>query len=99
MIMFSTRARVTGSIPDAMTWAYEIAQIVTTASGVPIEVAARVGGFNDVIWVSRLDNMAAIETMMGKVQESSEYQAGIRKALDKKLFDTATVEQAFWRVA
>ncbi len=97
MIMFSTRARIAGSIPEAMAWAHEVAQIAAKASGVPIEVAARVGGHNDVIWVSRLDNMAAVDKLMEQVQGSSEYQAAIRSAQEKKLFDTLSIEQAFWR--
>lgn len=97
MIMFSTRARVTGPIPDAIAWAMEVAQIVTKASGVQIEVANRVGGHNDVIWVSRLDDLAAVEQFMGKVQASADYLAALRTANEKKLFDVTTVEQAFWR--
>ena len=97
MIMFSTRARVTGPIPDAIAWAMEVAEIVKKASGIEIQVANRVGGHNDVLWVARLDNLAAVETMMGTVQGSAEYVAALRTANDKKLFDVLTVEQAFWR--
>lgn len=97
MLMFSTRARIAGSIPDAMAWAHDVARIVTTATGVPIEVAARVGGHNDVIWVSRLDNLAAVEKLMEQVQGDAAYQAAIRTAQEKQLFDNLSVEQAFWR--
>lgn len=97
MIMFSTRARITGPIPDAIAWAMEVAQIVTKASGVQIEVANRVGGFNDVIWVARLDDLAAVDKLMGTVQASADYLAALRTANEKKLFEVLTVEQAFWR--
>lgn len=97
MIIFSTRARVAGSIPDAMAWATEVAQLVTKLTGTPIEVAARIAGHNDIIWVSRLDDLAAVEKMMGQVQASADYQVAIRKAQEKHLFDNLSVEQAFWR--
>lgn len=97
MIIFSTRARVAGALPDAVAWAAEVAQIVTKASGTPIEVAVRAGGHNDIIWVSRLDNMAAVEKLMEQVQGDASYLAAIRKAQEKNLFDSVSVEQAFWR--
>ena len=97
MIIFSTRARVAGAVPDAVAWAAEVAQIVTKATGVTIEVATRVGGHNDIIWVSRLDNMAAVEKLMEQVQGDASYHAAIRTAQEKKLFDSVSVEQAFWR--
>ena len=99
MIMFSTRARIVGSIPDALTWAHEIAEIVTKISGVSVETAARVGGHSDVIWVTRLDNMAAVEKLMDQIQSSKDYDASVRRALAKGLFDQSSIEQAFWRTA
>ena len=98
MIIFSTYARIVGSIPDAMAWAQEIAGIVTKASGVTVEVAARVGGHSDVIWVTRLENMAAVEKLMEQIQGNADYDASIRQALAKGHFDPSRIEQAFWRV-
>ena len=97
MIIFSTRARVAGAVPEAVAWAAEIAQVVTKATGVAIEVATRVGGHNDIIWVSRLDNMAAVEALMEKVQGDPNYHAAIKTARAKQLFDSLSIEQAFWR--
>jgi hypothetical protein len=97
MIIFSTRARVAGTLPDAVAWAAEVAQIVTKTTGVTIEVAVRVGGHNDIIWVSRLDDMAAVEKMMGQVQGDANYHAALRSAQEKHLFESVSVEQAFWR--
>jgi hypothetical protein len=97
MIMFSTRARIVGSIPDAMTWAQEIAGIVTKATGVTVDVAVRVGGHSDVIWVTRLDDMAAVEKLMDQVQSNADYDASVRRAIAKGHFDQNSIEQAFWR--
>jgi len=97
MILFSTRARIVGSIPDAMTWAREIAGIVAKASGVTVEVAARVGGHSDVLWVARLDNMAALEKFIDQIQGSADYDAAVRAALAKGHFDPNSIEQALWR--
>ena len=97
MIIFSTRARVAGAVPDAVAWAAEVAQIVTKATSVNIEVATRVGGHNEIIWVSRLDNMAAVDKLMEQVQGDASYHAARRSAQGTKLFDSVSVEQAFWR--
>ena len=85
-------AVVAGRVAEA-----EVAQVVTKATGVAIEVATRVGGHNDIIWVSRLDNMAALEALMEKVQRDPNYHAAIKTAQEKQLFDSLSVEQAFWR--
>ena len=98
MIMFSTRARIVGPIPDAMAWAQEIAGIVTKTSGVTVDVASRVGGHSDVIWVTRLENMAAAEKLMEQLQGNADYDASIRQALAKGHFDPTSIEQAFWRL-
>ena len=97
MIIFSTRARVAGALPEAVAWAAEVAQIVTKATGTPIEVAVRAGGHNDIIWLSRLDNLAAVEKLMEKVQGDANYHAALRAVHEKGLFDTVSVEQGFWR--
>jgi hypothetical protein len=97
MIMFSTRARIVGSIPDAMTWAHEIAGIVTKVSGVEVQVASRVGGHSDVLWVIRLENMAAVEKLMDQLQAAPDYDASIRQALAKGFFEPNSIEQALWR--
>lgn len=97
MIIFSTRARVAGTLPAAVAWAGEVAQIVAKATGVSIEVAVRAGGHNDIIWIVRLDNMAAVEKLMEQVQGDANYQAALNTAQQKGLFDTVNVEQAFWR--
>jgi hypothetical protein len=97
MIMFSTRARIVGSFPDAMTWAHEIAGIVTKVSGVEVQVASRVGGHSDVLWVIRLENMAAVEKLMDQLQAAPDYDASIRQALAKGFFEPNSIEQALWR--
>jgi hypothetical protein len=80
-------------------WAHEIAGIVTKISGVEVQVAARVGGHSDVLWVTRLENMAAVEKLMDQLQAAPDYDASIRQALAKGLFETHSIEQAFWRTA
>jgi hypothetical protein len=97
MIMYSTRARIAGFAPDAVTWARQIAELVTKKTGVTVDVAARVGGHQDIIWVSRFDDMAALESQNAKIQADADYVASIKAATDKGLFDIGTVETAIWR--
>ncbi|HZZ33007.1 MAG TPA: hypothetical protein VFE10_13555 [Phenylobacterium sp.] len=99
MITVSTRARIIGPIPDAMAWAHEIAGVVTKASGAEVQVAARIGGHSEVLWVSRYDDLAAFEASMEKIQGSADYDASVRGAISKGFFDGASIEQALWRTA
>ena len=97
MIIYSTRARIAGFAPDAVVWAGQIAELVTKKTGVTVEVAARVGGGQDIIWVSRFDNMAALESQNAKIQADGDYLASITAATDKGLFDIGSIETAIWR--
>jgi hypothetical protein len=97
MIMYSTRARIAGSIPEAVAWARDVAALVTKKSGVAVEVAARVGGGQDIIWVSRAKDMAELEKVLDKIQGDADYQSEVEKARKKGLFDSHSIETAIWR--
>ena len=99
MIMFSIRARIAGAVPDAVAWAHEIAGIVNKATGVEVQVATRVGGHSEILWVTRHENMAAVEKLMDQIQANKDYDASVRSSLAKGLFDTQSIEQGLWRTA
>ncbi|HXQ09709.1 MAG TPA: hypothetical protein VN805_01795 [Caulobacteraceae bacterium] len=97
MIMYSTRARISGQAPEAIAWAQSVAALVTKKSNVAVDVAARLGGHQDVIWVSRFDDLAHMEAQLDKIQSDAEYQKSVAGATDRGLFDIGSVETAIWR--
>jgi hypothetical protein len=97
MIMYSTRARIAGSAADAVAWAQEIAELVRKKTGMAVDVAARLGGHQDIIWVSRYDSLVDMEKAVDKMQGDPDYQASVKKVTEKGLFDIGSVETAIWR--
>jgi hypothetical protein len=97
MIMYSTRARISGQAPAAIAWAQSVAALVTKKSNVAVDVAARLGGHQDVIWVSRFDDLAHMETQLDTIQSDADYQKSIATATEQGLFDIGSIETAIWR--
>jgi len=97
MIMYSIRARMAGVGPEAAAWAHQIAELVSKKTGVTTEAAARLGGPQDVIWVTRYESFSAFEKAQGQLQGDADYTAMLADARDRNLFDTSTVESAFWQ--
>jgi hypothetical protein len=96
MILYSTRARISGYAFDALGWANEVGKLVSSL-GTPVEVAARVGGGQDLVWLSRFSTMAELDAQLAKIQQSREYQATIKHAVDKGFFDPASIDTGIWR--
>ncbi len=59
MILSSVRARVTGAGPETVAWAKQVADLVSKKTGATAEVAARISGHQDLIWVTRYEDLAA----------------------------------------
>jgi len=97
MIMYSTRARVAGFGPEVAAWGAEIAKLVTEITGTEITYASRVGGHQEMLWASRLNDMATLEADLDKIQQNQGYMAMIKTAVEKGYFDPASVETAIWR--
>jgi hypothetical protein len=97
MILYSTRARVAGFPPDVAAWSAEIAKLASQILGNEVTVASRVGGHQDMIWTSRVNDLAALEVDLDKLQQNGQYLAMIKTAIDKGYFDPASIETAVWR--
>ena len=97
MILYSIRARLTGSGPEAIAWAHQVAELSKKITGINVEVASRIGGGQDFIWVSRYDNLAAFEKATDAVLGNADYQVLLKTVREKALFDIGSVETALWR--
>jgi hypothetical protein len=97
MILYSTRARVVGYPPEVATWGAEIAKVAANIVGTEITFASRVGGHQEMLWTSRVNDMAALEADLDKLQQSQQYTGMIKTAVDRGYFDPASVETAIWR--
>jgi hypothetical protein len=97
MILYSTRARIAGDAAAATAWAQEVTALVAKLSGQTAEVAMRVGGGLDIVWIGRYETMAAMDADITAWQAHPEYLAMAKKALDQRLFETATIESAIFR--
>jgi hypothetical protein len=96
MIMFSIRARMTNLGIEAPRWAHEMAELVSQRTGVTTRVATRIGGPQEIVWVTNYEDFAAFEKAQA-IQTDQDYLAKLKEATDANLFQTATVESALWR--
>ena len=96
MILYSVRARVAKLGPEPAQWANQVAGLVSKLTGETTEVAARLGGAQDIIWVSRYKDFAAFEKAQSVVQ-NAEYQGLLKIAEDRGLFVTGSAETAIWQ--
>ena len=97
MIVSSIRARIAKDAPAALAWAHEIAAFVKKKTGNDIEVLARVGGTQDIVWLQRFQDLSAYEKSTAAVQSDPEYQAKVKAVQDKGLFDGPNIEAGIWR--
>ena len=97
MIISSVRARVAKDIPGALAWAQEIATFVQKKTGNEVEVLARTGATQDIVWLQRFQDLAAYEKAQEAIQSDPDYWAQIKQAEDKGLFDVPNVESGIWR--
>jgi hypothetical protein len=96
MLMFSIRARMTNLGIEAPTWAHQMAELVSKKTGITTRVATRIGGAQEIVWVTNYDDFAAFEKAQA-IQSDPDYLAKLKEAADAGLFQTATVESALWR--
>lgn len=97
MIISSVRARVAKDVPGALGWAQEIAKFVQKKTGNEVEVLARTGATQDIVWLQRFQDLASYEKFAEAVQSDPEYWKRIKQAEDKGLFDLPNVESGIWR--
>ena len=89
MIMSSVRARIASDTPGALTWAREIAAYIQEKTGNKIEVLARMGATQDIVWLQRFPDLGAYEKSLEAVQSDTGYQALVKDEKDK-VYPTST---------
>jgi hypothetical protein len=97
MIVSSVRARIVKDAPAALEWAHEIAGFIKKKTGNDVEVLARIGATQDIVWLQRFQDLSAYEKSLGAVQSDPDYQARVNKAQSKGYFDSPNVEAGIWR--
>lgn len=61
-----------------------------------VNVSARLGGPQQFIWVSQYDDFPAFEKSQATIAADGDYAKMIQDALDRRLFDTGSIDTAFW---
>ena len=97
MIVSSVRARIATKSAEALEWSQSIAEFVKKKTGNEVEVLARMGATQDIVWLQRFQDLAAYEKSQESVQSDPEYQAQIKTAEAKGFFDTLNIEAGIWR--
>jgi hypothetical protein len=96
MLTYALLARISGVPTKAGAWAHEIAELVKTKTGVAVNVSTRLGGPQQIIWVSQYDDFAAFEKAQAKIAGDADYNKMVQDAVDRHLFDISSIETAFW---
>ena len=96
MLTYSLVARVAGAPAKANAWAHEVAELVKKKTGVTVNVSARLGGPQEIIWVSQYDDFPAFEKSQATIGADADYARMVQDATDKHLFDIASIDTAFW---
>jgi hypothetical protein len=97
MIISSVRARIAKDTPGALAWAREIAAYIQEKTGNKIEVLARMGATQDIVWLQRFPDLAAYEKSLTAVEADPGYQKRVKDVQDKNFFDTPSIEAGIWR--
>jgi hypothetical protein len=96
MITYSQVARIAGSPAEASAWAHRVAALVTRKTGVTMNVSARVGGPQELMWISLYEDFATFEASQAAIGVDPEYVELLRIAQEKGLFEAASIDTAFW---
>ena len=96
-ITSTVTARISGNPREAIAWALDLANYLKENFNDSTRVLTRIGGpMGLIVWVSVTENLAAFEEQQQKLQADSGYQERIDQAVEKGLFDPATIETAIW---
>jgi len=96
MITYSLRARVAKPGPAPAAWSRKVADLVGAKTGVTPTVLIRVGGAQEILFASQYENFAAFETAQAQLLGDADYIALLDTMQSQGLFDSASVDTAFW---
>jgi len=96
MLTYSIRARIAKAGPASSVWSRQIADLVAKKTGITVSVSARLGGPQEIIFVSQYDDFAAFEKSQATLFADADYLKMLDTMQAEGLFDSASVDTAFW---
>ena len=96
MITYSLRILIAKPGPAPAAWSRAVVDYIAKLTGVTVNASARLGGPQEMIYVSQYPDYAAFEAAQAKLLADPGYQAMLEDALAKGLFVTGSVDTAFW---
>ena len=96
MIMYSIRARMAKGGPATVAWSRQIAELVAKKTGVAPNVSTRLGGPQEIIFVSQYADFAAFEKAQAALLSDPDYLKLVEAAQSQGLFDSGSIDTAFW---
>jgi hypothetical protein len=96
-ITYTVMTRIASNPQAALAWAADMASYVRNNFNDTARVLTRVGGPQGVItFASTVDNMAALEEQLAKIQDDAGYWERVNKALEGGFVNAAVTETAIW---
>jgi len=96
MLTYSIRARIAKAGPAPAAWSRQIADLAAKKTGTTVSVSARLGGPQEIIFVSQFDDFAAFEKSQATLFADADYVKLLDTMQTQGLFDAASVDTAFW---
>lgn len=93
----STTTRIVRNTAAAMAWCAEMGQLVTKKTGIQVDVWARQGSTQDVVFFAEHPDLASVEKTLEAVQNDPEWQTKVEEAESAGYFDQPTIEWGFWK--
>jgi hypothetical protein len=96
MITYSLRARIAKAGPAPAVWSRQIADLVAKKTGVTPRVSTRLGGPQEIVFVSQYDDFAALEKAQAILLADPDYNKMLETMQGLGLFESGSVDTAFW---
>ena len=96
-ITYTSTTRIASNPQAALAWAADMASYVRDNFNDSVRLLTRVGGPQGVItFATTVDNMAALEEQLAKLQNDAGYWERVNQALEGGLVDSTATETAIW---
>lgn len=94
---YTVLTRIASKPQETLAWAADICAYIKEKHNDTARVLARVGGPQGVItFATTVENMAALEQQLTKIQDDPGYWEKVNKALEGGLIDPTVTETAIW---
>jgi hypothetical protein len=96
-VTYTVNTRIAGNPQKALVWAADMTAYIRENYNDSMRCLVRVGGPQGAIaFASTVENLAALETQLAKIQDDSAYHERINRALEEGLVDPGSTETAIW---